>query len=292
MKINWYPGHMKKTQELLQEQLKLVDIVVEILDARVPASSQNPQIEKLIGQKKRLVLLNKSDLADEKITERWLKLFTEQGKVVMAINSIENRTATKVMQQLQKLYQEKSEQLKKRGRIPRPVRVMVVGVPNAGKSTLINLLAGKKRAKTGDRPGVTKGKQWIRIQSTIELLDTPGILWPKFEDELTGIRLAQTSAIKDEILDVETLGYKLLEDLLMLYPELVIKRYGEFENIKEPLNVMEAIAKRRGCILKAGDVDYLRTANIILDEFRSGTLGRISLEKPDGDGGQDGTFTD
>jgi len=292
MKINWYPGHMKKTQELLQEQLKLVDIVVEILDARVPASSQNPQIEKLIGQKKRLVLLNKSDLADEKITERWLKLFTEQGKVVMAINSIENRTATKVMQQLQNLYQEKSEQLKKRGRIPRPVRVMVVGVPNAGKSTLINLLAGKKRAKTGDRPGVTKGKQWIRIQSTIELLDTPGILWPKFEDELTGIRLAQTSAIKDEILDVETLGYKLLEDLLMLYPELVIKRYGEFENIKEPLNVMEAIAKRRGCILKAGDVDYLRTANIILDEFRSGTLGRISLEKPDGDGGQDGTFTD
>ncbi|RQD70365.1 MAG: ribosome biogenesis GTPase YlqF [Tindallia sp. MSAO_Bac2] len=292
MKINWYPGHMKKTQELLQEQLKLVDIVVEILDARVPSSSQNPQIEKLINQKKRLVLLNKADLADETITEKWLELFIEQGKNAMAINSIENRTASKVMQELQKLYKEKSEQLKKRGRIPRPVRVMVVGVPNAGKSTLINLLAGKKRAKTGDRPGVTKGKQWTRIQSTIELLDTPGILWPKFEDELTGIRLAQTSAIKDEILDVETLGYKLLEDLLKLYPDLIVRRYGEFENMDEPLKVMETIAQRRGCILKAGEADFLRTANIILDEFRNGKLGRISLEKPEENGGQDGTFTD
>ncbi|SFH50616.1 ribosome biogenesis GTPase A [Tindallia magadiensis] len=279
MRINWYPGHMKKTKELLQDQLGLVDIVVEILDARIPSSSQNPQILKIISNKKSLILLNKSDLADEAVTVEWLNSFRKQNKTAIAVNSIDNKTASKVMLQLQHLYQEKAEQFRKRGRNPRPVRVMIVGVPNVGKSTLINLLAGKKRAQTGDKPGITKGKQWIKIHSTIELLDTPGILWPKFEDELVGIRLAQTGAIKDEILDIEELGLKLLEDILLLYPQFIRNRYGDLVN-KEPIDVMKEIALNRGCILRGSEIDFLRVANILLDEFRSGKLGRMTLEKP------------
>ncbi|SDY91963.1 ribosome biogenesis GTPase YlqF [Tindallia californiensis] len=279
MKINWYPGHMKKTKELLQDQLGLVDIVIEILDARIPCSSQNPQILKIISNKKSLIILNKSDLADESITVEWLNSFRKQNKTAIAVNSIDKKTASKVMLQLQHLYQEKAEQLKKRGRNPRPVRVMIVGVPNVGKSTLINLLAGKKRAQTGDKPGITKGKQWIKIHSTIELLDTPGILWPKFEDELVGIRLAQTGAIKDEILDIEELGLKLLEDLLLLYPQSIQKRYGNFAS-KEPIDVMKEIALNRGCVLRGFEIDFLRVSNILLDEFRGGKLGRMTLEKP------------
>lgn len=279
MRINWYPGHMKKTKELLQDQLGLVDIVVEILDARIPSSSQNPQILKIISNKKSLILLNKSDLADEAVTVEWLNSFRKQNKTAIAVNSIDNKTASKVMLQLQHLYQEKAEQFRKRGRNPRPVRVMIVGVPNVGKSTLINLLAGKKRAQTGDKPGITKGKQWIKIHSTIELLDTPGILWPKFEDELVGIRLAQTGAIKDEILDIEELGLKLLEDILLLYPQFIRNRYGDLVN-KEPIDVMREIALNRGCILRGSEIDVLRVANILLDEFRSGKLGRMTLEKP------------
>lgn len=279
MIINWYPGHMKKTEALLKEQLKLIDVVLELLDARIPRSSSNPKLLNLFKDKKRIIVLNKSDLADEKITLEWKCYYESLGMQVIVTNGITGGIARHIQEAVTQAYSEKSQQLIKRGRKPRPARVMVVGIPNVGKSTIINQLAGKGSAKTGDKPGVTRGKQWIRVHSQIELLDTPGILWPKFEDEITGLHLAQTGAIRDEIIDQEELAFELVKELLQLYPEQLEKRYGGDVKL-DPLSYMNWIAKARGCILKGGETDLLRVSTILLDEFRGGKIGRISLESP------------
>jgi ribosome biogenesis GTPase A len=279
MNINWYPGHMKKTEALLKEQLKLVDIVLELVDARIPRSSSNPKLKVLLQQKERIVVLNKADLADESVTNDWSDYFRKQGVAVIKSNAVASGITRVVNEALKTAYQEKTAHLISRGRRPRPARVMVVGIPNVGKSTLINQLAGKGSARTGDKPGVTRGKQWIKVHAQIELLDMPGILWPKFDDPMTGVRLAQTGAIRDEIVDQQELAHDLIKTLLGMYPHFLEERYGG-DTGASPIDYMEWIAKARGCILRGGETDYLRTAVMILDEFRSGKIGRISLERP------------
>ncbi len=278
--INWYPGHMKKTKELLKEQLKLVDIVYELLDARIPLSSKNPDLDRIIGDKPRIIILNKIDLADSRITSMWIEYFKKQQIITVPVNTMTGNGIGQMIKESEKAVKAKMDALIEKGRKPRPVRIMAVGIPNVGKSSLINRLADKKSAKTGDKPGVTKGKQWIRLKGNMELLDTPGILWPKIEDPAVALNLAFTGAIKDEIMDVETLAYKLLEILWADHREKVVRRYkieGEYDAI---IDLMDRIAKNRGCILKGNEIDYFRISNIILDEFRSATIGRISLECP------------
>jgi len=279
MSINWYPGHMKKTEGLLKEQLQLVDLVLELLDARIPRSSSNPKLATLLQHKKRIVVLNKTDLADEQATKQWQDYYLNQNLAVIQVNATKSGINRLVQDAVASVFEEKAAQLKARGRKPRPARVMVVGIPNVGKSTLINQLAGKGSAKTGDKPGVTRGKQWIRVHDKIELLDTPGILWPKFEDPLTGIRLAQTGAIRDEIVDQQELAWNLIQTLQIKYPLLLQARYGG-DATQALADYIDAIGRSRGCLLKAGEIDYQRIARILLEEFRSGTLGRITLEKP------------
>lgn len=282
MNINWYPGHMKKTKELLKSQLKLVDLVIELLDARIPLSSKNPNIDEIIGSKPKLIVLNKIDLANEGETKKWQNYYKDLGFKAIPVNTMTGQGVREIVNEAQSITQEKMEALKKKGIANRPIRLMIVGVPNVGKSSIINKLAGKKSAKTGDRPGVTKGKQWIRLRGNMELLDTPGILWPKFEDEEVALNLAFTGAIKDEIMDTETLAFKLIERLYNKYESNFIERYNIDKNIEEPLEVMNAIAINRGCILSRKEIDYDRVSNIILDEFRSGIIGKITLESPTG----------
>jgi ribosome biogenesis GTPase A len=279
MNINWYPGHMKKTEALLKEQIQLIDIVLELVDARIPRSSSNPKLELLLRQKKRIIVMNKSDLADEIVTNEWCEYFKNKGLDVIKTNAVAAGINRLVQEAVKSAYHEKAAQLLARGRKPRPARVMVAGIPNVGKSTLINQLAGKGSAKTGDKPGVTRGKQWIKVHNQIELLDTPGILWPKFEDPVTGIHLAQTGAIRDEIVDQEELALDLLKTLLKLYPELLRARYGGSAALSAP-EYLEWISSVRGSILRGGEPDLKRTAVMLLDEFRSGKIGKISLEKP------------
>lgn len=281
MHINWYPGHMKKTKELIKENLKLVDVVIELLDARIPISSRNPQIDEIVENKPRVIVLNKSDLADSRITDQWIMYFQEHHSKAVAVNSLNGEGLDKLIEEVQEAAKEKIQKLVQKGMRPRPVRAMIVGVPNVGKSSIINRLAGKKSAKTGDRPGVTKGKQWVRLKGNIELLDTPGILWPKFEDQEVGYKLAFTGAIKDEILDIETVALRLLQYLCHTYPQCIKGRYQLNDLEDDPLKNMESIALRRGCIFSGGRIDYGRAANMILDEFRSGKIGHITLEKPD-----------
>lgn len=280
MNINWYPGHMKKTKELIREQLKLVDVVYELLDARIPMSSKNPDIDKIIGNKPKVIVLNKIDLADAKTTAKWVEYFKENGTTVIPVNTLNGEGVKKLIQESQNVIKEKMDALIKKGRKPRPARIMIAGVPNVGKSSLINKLSGRKSTQIGDRPGVTKGKQWIRLKGNMELLDTPGILWPKFEDPEVALSLAFTGAIKDEIMDTETLAYKLLEILWKDHREDVIQRYKINEEYDETIEIMDHIGRNRGCILKGNEIDYSRISNIILDEFRSGKIGRISLEHP------------
>ena len=223
--INWYPGHMKKTKELLREQLKLVDIVYELLDARIPLSSKNPDLDRIIGDKPRIIILNKIDLADSRITSMWIEYFKKQQIITVPVNTMTGNGIGQMIKESEKAVKAKMDALIEKGRKPRPVRIMAVGIPNVGKSSLINRLADKKSAKTGDKPGVTKGKQWIRLKGNMELLDTPGILWPKIEDPAVALNLAFTGAIKDEIMDVETLAYKLLEILWADHREKVVRRY-------------------------------------------------------------------
>ncbi len=281
MNIQWYPGHMTKTKRIIQENISLVDIVIELLDARIPYSSKNPDIDDLAKNKFRIIVLNKCDLADDKSTYVWEEYFKDKGFRVIKTNSIKGNGINDLTKIARELMKEKIERQKARGRIFVPIRSMIVGIPNVGKSTFINKYVGKSTAKTGDKPGVTKNKQWIRIKKDFELLDTPGILWPKFEDEKVGLKLAFTGAINDNILDIETLGAEFINHILKIDVECIKKRYNIEFNVSDiPLKILEKIGQARGFILKGGSIDISRTAAILIDEYRAGKLGKITLELP------------
>lgn len=282
MNIQWFPGHMAKTRRMLAENLKLIDVVIELLDARIPKSSQNPEIDRLTKNKPRVIALNKSDLADPEKTKLWIDRFRKDGIDAICINALTGEGIPVLTAQLKKIMEPKLKMAAEKGRISRPIRTMIVGIPNVGKSALINKIAGKAAAVTGDRPGVTRNKQWVRINPEIQLLDTPGILWPKFDDPQTGMKLAFTGAIRDEIMDIATLASNLLELLSRLYHEELKNRY-KFDNLDgKPGHVLlEEAGRKRGCLVSGGEVDYYRISSIILDEFRGGKIGRITLETPD-----------
>ncbi|ELC8441589.1 ribosome biogenesis GTPase YlqF [Clostridium perfringens] len=281
MAINWFPGHMVKTKREIQNNLKLVDAVIEIRDARIPKSSKNPDIDTLCAGKPRVILLNKSDLTDPKVTKAWKESLTNEETIVLEVNALKGEGLNAIKPALLKLLKEKHDRLRAKGLVKITTRVMVVGIPNVGKSTFINKMAKNNIAKTGDRPGVTKNKQWIKTKLGIELMDTPGVLWPKFEDEIVGLNLAFTGAIKDEIMDTEELALKLVERLQETNPEELMTRYKLTELQENPLDNLDAIARKRGAIMSGNQIDYNRIAGIILDEFRGGKIGRISLEKPE-----------
>lgn len=280
MNIQWYPGHMTKAKRMMQEDIKLIDIVIELLDARVPLSSRNPDIDALANNKYRLVLLNKCDLADETINKKWEAWFQEKGIMVITINARDGQGMKAITSKIQEACREKIERDRKRGIINRPIRAMIAGIPNVGKSTFINSYAKKACTKVGNRPGVTKGKQWIRLNKNVELLDTPGILWPKFDDEQVGEHLAFIGSINDEILQKTELSCRLITFLKENYPEILSNRY-QVEESASPETILEDIARKRGCLKKGEELDYEKAAGIILEEFRNGKLGRISVEQPD-----------
>lgn len=278
--IQWYPGHMAKAKRKITESLKLVDVVIELRDARIVASSANPDIDKICGDKPRLILLNKYDLADDRVNNMWISTLRKKNIEVLLTNSMTGQGLNKIKPALNNLLKEKLDRLQAKGIQNYTIRVMVVGIPNVGKSSFINRVAKSKRAITGDRPGVTKSNQWIKTKEDIELLDTPGVLWPKFEDEQVGLNLAFTGAIKDEIMNIEDLAYKLIGVLQEEYPERLKERFKLDEISEDPLVNMENMALKRGAILKGREIDYTRIATILLDEFRGGKLGKISLERP------------
>ena len=278
MNVQWYPGHMTKAKRQMQEDLKLIDLIIELVDARVPLSSRNPDIDQLGQNKSRLILLNKADLADERQNEAWKEYFQSKGFHVVKVDS-RNGAGMKTKQNvIQEACKEKIERDRRRGIKNRPIRAMVAGIPNVGKSTFINTFAGKACAKTGNRPGVTKGKQWIRLNKNVELLDTPGILWPKFEDQEVGIRLAFVGSIKDDILNMEELALKLIDYLKERYTGLLEKRYGISEAGKNAVEILGDIAKARGCLKKGEELDYTKASGLLFDDFRGGKIGRITLE--------------
>lgn len=282
MDIQWFPGHMAKTRRILSENLKLVDVVIELLDARIPSSSKNPEIDEIVKNKPRIVVLNKSDLADEAVSRVWNKWYNSKGYANIFIDSIKGKGIDRLKSSLKELMKEKLERDKQKGRLFRPIRTMVVGIPNVGKSSFINKIAGKASAVTGDKPGVTRGKQWIRLNPEIELLDTPGILWPKFDDPQVGFHLAFTGAIKDDIIDRIEVAAALMEKLSVLYPVSLKDRFKlETLGEKTGLMMLQEAGKNRGCIVSGGEIDYNRIAAIVLDEFRGGKIGRITLEKPE-----------
>lgn len=279
--INWFPGHMRKTQREIKENLKLVEAVIEIRDARIPRSSANPDIEKLCGNKPRLILLNKSDLTESRVTREWMKELSKDNVKAIEVNCLKGKGLNQIKPALEELLKEKLERYKAKGLVNVVIRVMVVGIPNVGKSTFINKMAKNNIAKTGDRPGVTKSKQWIKTPLGIEMLDTPGVLWPKFEDERTALNLAFTGAIKDEIMDTEEFSYRLVERLQKHYANELMARYKIERVFEDPLDTLDAIARKRGCLMSGGHIDYNRIAVILLDEFRGGKIGNISLERVD-----------
>ncbi|GCD09539.1 ribosome biogenesis GTPase A [Clostridium tagluense] len=279
MTINWFPGHMAKTRRQIQESLKLVDAVIEIRDARIVKSSANPQIDEICKDKPRVILLNKSDLAEDKVTKEWIKNLTTDTVKPLAVNSITGEGLKSIKPILDELLKEKQDRQRKKGLVNIVTRVMVVGIPNVGKSSFINKLAKNNIAKTGDRPGVTKSKQWIKTSLGIELMDTPGVLWPRFEDEEVGLNLAFTGAIKDEIMDIEELALRLIERLQTNNAQRLMERYKLSEIMENPLDNMDNIGKKRGAVISGGNIDYNRIAVMLLDEFRGGKLGAISLER-------------
>lgn len=279
--LQWYPGHMAKTRRLIEDNLKMIDVVVEILDARIPFSGRNPNFDDIIKNKPRLLVMNKSDLADEKKTELWISWYAARGLKVIPISCTTGQGINKVLSEARALVRERIERDAERGRT-RTLKLMMVGIPNVGKSSLINRLIGKASTKTGDRPGVTRGKQWLRIKGDAELLDTPGILPPKFEDERQAMRLAYTGAIKDEIINRELLAYSLCEYLRDEYCRELCERYKIKDDISElkGYEILELIGRRRGFVISGGEVDMERAANMVLDEFRGCRIGRITLELP------------
>lgn len=279
MNYQWYPGHMTKARRMMQENMKLIDLVIELLDARIPVSSRNPDIDELGQNKSRMVLLNKSDLADPAGNKQWIEYFKRQGAHVLEINSKTGAGIKEIQGMVQVACKDKLERDRKRGIVNRPVRAMVVGIPNVGKSTFINSFAGKACTRTGNKPGVTKGKQWIRLNRNLELLDTPGILWPKFEDQQVGMHLAFIGSMNDEIIIMEELACDLLNCLGTLYPEAVSARYGVGHK-DSSAEMLEEIARVRGCILKGERPDLKKAASVLLEDFRSGRLGRITIECP------------
>ena len=279
MHFQWYPGHMTKAKRMMQENIKLIDLVIELVDARLPMSSRNPDIDELGKNKARLILLNKADLAEEKWNDAWMEYFKKKGYSVVKVNSRKGGGIKSIQGVIQEACREKIERDRKRGILNRPVRAMVVGIPNVGKSTFINALAGKACAKTGNKPGVTKGKQWIRLNKNVELLDTPGILWPKFEDQTVGLRLALIGSIKDEILNTEELGGELIRFLTQSYPGVLQEKY-EVNEDQDIYVCLEEIAKNRHCLVRGSELDMEKAARLLLDDFRNGRLGRITLEFP------------
>ncbi len=290
--INWYPGHMAKTKRQIQEDLKLIDVVVEILDARIPMSSRNPDIEELIKNKDRLIVLNKYDLADEKQNQKWIQYFKNNGLQAVLVNSNTGEGINQAVKKIEEIYEATQEKFENKGRVGKAIRVMILGIPNVGKSSFINRLTKKNSTIVGNKPGVTRQKQWIRINGNIELLDTPGVLWPKFESEEVALNLAYTGTIKDDILQTIEVGFSLLKLLVYKHLELLIKRYKldkrDVENIlnledleenERILEIMHLIGKKRGALISGGNIDEEKTAKIILEDFRSGKIGRITLEE-------------
>ncbi len=283
MVVQWFPGHMAKTRKLITESLKLVDVVIELVDARLPLSSRNPEIDRIVGNKPRVLILNKSDIADSVANEKWIRFFEKKGICVIAADSLSGKGLKNLDDAIEKVLADKFAREKEKGMMRRAIKMLVVGIPNVGKSSFINRLSGRAAAKVGDRPGVTTAKQWIRTAGKYELLDTPGILWPKFEDPEVGKRIAFTGGIKDEIMDVEELAFYLIGFLRVNYADMLFSRFKidceEAENIDD-FELLEMIGKKRGCIVSGGNVDTLRAANLILDEFRAAKIGRITLELP------------
>lgn len=292
--INWYPGHMTKARRMMEEDIKLIDLVIEIVDARIPLSSRNPDIDKLAKNKARIILLNKADLADDSVTDEWIDYFKKKNFYCLKLNSRLNVSNRAVNNLVTTACAAKIEKDKAKGIKNRSIKAMIVGIPNVGKSTFINSFTGRKSAKTGNKPGVTKGKQWIRINGSVELLDTPGILWPKIEDRNVGERLAMIGSINDQILNIEELALNTIKYLNNNYKDMLFERYDITESIFENIDtetmmnpenayalcIMEHIARKRGCLKKGGDTDYEKAAACILDDFREGKIGRISLERP------------
>lgn len=289
--IQWFPGHMAKTRRLMQKNITLVDAVVEITDARIPYSSRNPEMDRLVGQKPRLIILNKCDAADENITAMWLDYYKKKGVLALATDCRSGKGVQKFLPLLKELLKEKIERWNNKGMVGRPIRIMIVGIPNVGKSSFINKMAKSKMAKVEDRPGVTRGKQWVSLGKELELLDMPGVLWPKFEDKLVGERLAFTGAVKDDIMDLELLASRLLEYLNESYPKNIAERYGvQTTENEEGFDILQKVGRKRGFLIAGGEINTERTAITVIDEFRSGKIGRLSLEKPQVSGVQDGAI--
>lgn len=280
MEFQWYPGHMSKAKRAMQEDLKLINVIIELVDARVPLSSKNPDIDPMANGKSRIILLNKCDLADSSVTARWKKYYEEKGFFVALVNSKNGKGVKQVNEVIQSACKEKIERDRRRGILNRPIRAMIVGIPNVGKSTFINSFAGKSCTKTGNKPGVTKGKQWIRLNKNVELLDTPGILWPKFEDQTVGLRLAFIGSIKDELSNQYELCMLLMQYLGEHYPKAIPDTY-QIEPAENEVELLERVAKRRGCLKAGGEQDLDKAANYVIDDFRNGRLGCISLEQPE-----------
>lgn len=290
--ISWYPGHMTKTKKQIIEDLRLIDVVIEILDARIPNSSRNPDLEKLFQEKERMIILNKSDLADENLTREWKQYWEEKGITAVIVDSNTGKGISEVIFELEKRKEEQRKAVESKGRVGKIIRTMIVGIPNVGKSSFINRLSKKSSAQVGNRPGVTKQKQWVRVNQDIELLDTPGVLWPKLEQEETALNLSYTGTIKDEILPMIEIGYALVKRLREEYTILLMQRYRldadflkkiedqDWEENEKVIEVMKEIGRKRGAIVSGGEVDLDKVANLVVDDFRKGKIGRITLEKP------------
>lgn len=279
MNINWYPGHMKKTMDNIRLSLKLVDIVGEIIDSRIPISSKNPVIDDVLKDKPRIMILNKSDMADENETKKWLSYYRKKGYGAVVVDALHSKGLDKIYSVAKEMLADKFKKLEEKNLSAKTIRMMIVGIPNVGKSTFINSISKRKSAKIGDRPGVTKQVQWIKTKNDLELLDTPGILWPKFEDERIGLHLAFTGAIKDEIMDIENLAFRFIDELNKRDVNILKNRYNLSEDsYEDTLYLMDEIGRNRGAILKKNEIDYFKVANLVLDDFRKVKLGRITLE--------------